>query len=420
MIYAIYDIATTLTAPVAAGWLALRPRLRPLLARFHPQTPSLPGRPVWFQACSVGELGVTATLIRRSVDRWPDTPFLISASTLSGRKRAGELLPDTPFAWFPVDQRNVVSGFLRRVRPRMVVLVETEIWPNVIRLAKRSGVPVVIVNGRISDRHYPRYLRYRTLLRPVLQQLSGVGAQNPTYAERFERLGVPHSRIRVTGNAKFDGLLKRVDEEKIAAIRAETGLVADGPVVVFGSTRPGDEVLAAACWRVVREAFPQARLVVAPRHLERVPEARSLFDEPVRLRSAGGTARSRARVVVVDTLGELIYFYALADIAVVGGSFFPGVNGHNPLEPAALGIPTVFGPYMSNFMDPATALVSHGGAVQVDRPEELCDTLMRLMHSPEATQRLVACARSAIRANEGATERTVEFLDAILNDGASR
>jgi 3-deoxy-D-manno-octulosonic-acid transferase len=296
----------------------------------------------------------------------------------------------------------------------MLVLVETEIWPNAIRHARLHHIPVVVANGRISDRHYTRYLRYRRFVRPVLEQLNGVCVQNQTYAERFEALGAPSARIEVTGNTKFDGLTTFVEHDRLTALRQESGLDREGPTIIFGSTRPGDEALAAASWRELRGSFPSARLVVAPRHIERVPEVLSHFDEPVRLRSAGRAGNPGARVVVVDTLGELVTFYALADVAVVGGSFYPGVNGHNPLEPAALGTPVIFGPYMRNFMDPAEALVRHGGAIQLPGPESLTATLNRLLTNPSETTAIVEGARHAIAANQGATERTLDFLGEIL------
>lgn len=414
MTYAIYDIATTLAAPFTAAWLAVRPQLRPLLGRFRPQSSRIQGRPLWFQACSVGEATVAAALIERARTRWPQVPILISTSTINGRRRVTELLPDTPSAWFPIDHRASVTGFLKRATPCMLVLVETEIWPNAIRHARQRDIPVVIVNGRISDRHYPRYLRFRHILKPVLSQLSGVAVQNDVYAGRFEALGVPASRIRVTGNTKFEGLVTNMDDKKLSALRDASGLDTGGPIIVFGSTRPGDEALAASCWNVLRVSIPKSRLVVAPRHVERVSEITRLFDEPVRYRSNRNGSKPDARILVVDSLGELVSFYALADIAVIGGSFYPGVNGHNPLEPAALGVPTVFGPYMRNFMDPAEALIKHGGAVQVNDPDQLAPTLVRILNAPAEADTIVHGARIAIAENEGATARTMDFLEEHL------
>jgi len=186
--------------------------------------------------------------------------------------------------------------------------------------------------------------------------------------------------------------------------------------VIFGSTRPGDETLAASCWRTLRNSFHSLRRVVAPRHPERVEEAISAFDEPILRRSETSQGRSPAgeRVIVLDTVGELATFYALATVVVIGGSFFPGVNGHNPVESAALGVPTVFGPYMRNFVDPARELLARGGAVQVDRPEGLLPVLTRLLTDEQERTRIGARGREAVLANQGATGRNLDLLAEVV------
>ncbi|GMV91978.1 MAG: hypothetical protein AMXMBFR82_17560 [Candidatus Hydrogenedentota bacterium] len=418
MIYAIYDIATTLAAPPIAGWLFVHPSLRPLLGRFRPQVSNAPDRPVCIQACSVGEVAVTCGLVAQTLDRWPTVPVVVTSSTINGQRRIAELLPRTPAAWFPVDQRASVNGFYERLRPRALILVETEIWPNAIRIARRRDIPVLIVNARISDKHYPRYQRLRPLLKPVMRQLSGVAAQNDTYAERFRELGVPAASVRVTGNIKFDGLITGFDAADQQSLRKNAALDGGQPIIIFGSTRPGDEELAARTWATIRAKYPTAQLVVAPRHTERAGDIARVFDEPVRFRSQRPPTGPDSRVLIVDTVGELVSFYALADVAVVGGSFYPGVNGHNPLEPAALGVPTVFGPYMRNFMDPAEALLRYGGALQVTKPDDLTAALHEILDSPERTNKLVAGAREAIAANRGATARTLEFIEPFIHESA--
>ncbi len=420
MIYAIYDIATTLSAPPIAGWLFVRPSLRPLLGRFRPQVSNAPDRPVCIQACSVGEVAVACRLVAQSQERWPTVPVVVTSSTLNGQRRVAELLPQTPAAWFPVDQRASVNGFYERLRPRALILVETEIWPNAIRIARRRDIPVLIVNARISDKHYPRYRRLRPLLKPVMHQLSGVAAQNATYAERFGALGVPEANIRITGNTKFDGLITELDDIDQGSLRRSAALDTAKPIIVFGSTRPGDEELAARTWASVRSKYPAAHLVVAPRHVERTEDVAKFFSEPVRFRSQRAPTGPGSRVLIVDTVGELVSFYALADVAIVGGSFYPGVNGHNPLEPAALGVPTMFGPYMRNFMDPAEALLQSGGAVQVTQPENLSAALIEVLESPERANALVAGARQAIAANQGATARTLDFIEPFIHGSATR
>lgn len=417
----LYNIGMTAALPFGAAWLATR--RRPLLGRIAPAIPPLAARPIWVHACSVGEVAAARALLDALIRRWPDTPVLLTTSTLTGRALADQLKNGAAVTWFPVDQRQVVQRFFRRARPRVLVLLETEIWPNVVWVAARRGVPVVVASARISDKHYARYLRHRRFFRKVFEQITAVGAQNPEYARRFQELGAQSERVGVTGNVKFDGVTTSIPEETRERLRRECELPPEAPVIVFGSTRPGDEALAARVWKTIARGYPDARLVVAPRHLERVEEAIQALGAPLSRLSERRREHPRpaARIILVDTLGELTAFYSLATVAVVGGSFFPGVNGHNPLEPAALGVPTVFGPYMSNFMDPTRVLVEAFAAVQVTAPGELPDALKRLLADRDLRARLGRRARETILANQGAVDRTVELIaGTMLKSGEVR
>jgi len=416
MTYVCYDVAVSCAAPLGALWLMAHRRHRPLLARFAPPLPPFERRPLWVQACSVGEVGTARPLIRAFHERHPDVPVLLTASTVTGHALAQSLGGGVDVAWFPFDHKTVVRRFLRRARPRALALIETEIWPNVLRETRRYGVPVVLLNGRLSDKHHPRYVRWRRFLRPVFEQISAAGMQNQEYADRLAALGVARPAIHVTGNTKFDGVRTALEPGACAAIRDENGFGPEDPVLVFGSTRPGDEALAAQCWQALRDEVPGLRLVVAPRHLERLDEALAPFDEPVLRRSEvrQGQRPAGQRVFVLDTVGELVGFYAVATVAVVGGSFYAGVNGHNPLEPAALGVPTVFGPYMRNFIDPARVLTEQDGARQVDGPEDLLPALRHLLADVDARSPLAARGRAAVMANRGAVDRCLDLLDAVL------
>jgi len=364
----------------------------------------------------VGEVGTAKQLIMAMRQRWPEIPVALTVSTVSGYDLAEAACQDVALTWFPFDHPYVVRRFVRGLAPRALILIETEIWPNVLREAHRAGAAAVLVNGRLSDKHIGRYQRFGSLFRRVLSYLSAAGMQNEEYAERLKSLGADPARVHVTGNTKFDGVMTEIDAARLVCLRREIGFIPGQPVVIFGSTRPGDETLAATCWRTLRNSFHSPRLVVAPRHPERVEEAISAFDEPVLRRSETSQGRSPAgeRVIVLDTVGELATFYALATVVVIGGSFFPGVNGHNPIESAALGVPTVFGPYMRNFIDPARELLARGGAVQVDRPEGLLPVLTRLLTDEQERTRIGARGRKAVLANQGATERNLDLLAQVV------
>lgn len=418
MRYLVYNLLTALAAPPARLWLHFHPRHKALAARLNPILPALTARPVWVHACSVGEINTARPLIRGLGAANPDRPVLLTTSTAAGHELAAKGGLGAAAAWLPFDLPGALRRFIREARPLALVIIETELWPNLVREARRAGIPVVVVNGRISPRKYPSYRRWRALLRPVFRQLSAVGAQNAEYAARFVEFGVPRELAHVTGNLKFDAVAGETDQRALLDIRLACGYGPDTPLLVFGSTRPGDEALAAECWRALREQFPDWRLVVAPRHLRRVDEAVAAFSgEPCLMRSASGKPgpRTESRVLILDTLGELANFYALAEVAVIGGSFFPGVDGHNPLEPAILGVATVYGPYMGNFPEASEALLEKEGAVQVSGPGELAERLAALMAGAQERRALGNRARRAVLAHRGAVEANIALIERCLD-----
>lgn len=412
-----YNAATALSAPFVAAYLAVHPKHRRLLARFSPAVPQVHSSPIWIQACSVGEVNATLPLIAALRERMPKVPVVLTVSTRTGHDLATSVLKDTPVTWFPFDYAFSVSRFVRALKPRMLVLVETEIWPNAVRIARRAGAPVIVVNGRLSDKHFGKYEKLRNFLMPVFSRISAAGMQNEEFARRIASLGVSEDTISVTGNTKFDATPKDLSEDERSHVRKENGFGPNQPILVFGSTRPGDEQLALRSWTLLRESFPELGLIVAPRHLNRLDDALKPFkDVPILLRSdiLKGKKPSGEKVLVVDTFGELTSFYAIASVAVIGGSFFPGVNGHNPIEAAALGIPVVFGPYMRSFPDPARVLLDYGAARSVADPESLAQELAELLSSAEKMRAMSKSAKEAIAANKGAIKKTVDLIEKHL------
>ena len=349
---------------------------------------------------------------------FPDRPLLVTTSTETGQARAREIYGAAHVTWFPFDTRAAIRPFVEELQPSVLILFETELWPNVLATCQGRGIPVVLTNGRLSDRHQARYTRYRFWYGPLVRHLTTACMQDQRYAERLEALGVDGTRIQVTGSIKFDAVSTSVAPRERQRIRTLWGLREDDVVLLFASTRPGDEALASACWATLREEFPRLKIVLAPRHLDRVEAAVTPFSEPVVLRSAHNQqeARAQARVYVLDTLGELSAFFAVAHVVVMGGSFYPGVNGHNPLEAAALGIPTVFGPHMSNFAEAARILVAAEGSKQVSCPEDLYLALSTLLADTPRQRQMGTAARRAVLANQGAVGRTVTHLKAVLDE----
>lgn len=343
--------------------------------------------------------------------RWPERGMLLTVSTQTGYALARDRA-SVPVAWFPLDHPLTVAGFFARMRPAALLLVETELWPGVLARAHASGVPVAVVSGRLSDSHARAYARSRGLWRSVLRPIRAAAMQSQIYADRIVALGMQPDRVCVTGNIKYDAAPSRLSERDREQLRAALGIAHGAPVVVFGSTHPGDEALAAACWRELRDRFPGLRLIIAPRHLDRIEEARrAVGSVSMVLRSAINASTSEdTSIILLDTHGELGRIYGIASVAIVCGSLYPGVNGHNPLEPAAQGIATVFGPYMANFKDISAQLMDCGGAVQVSGPDSLAGAIATLLDSSEKTSQVGAAALNAVHMNRGAIVRTLDFI----------
>lgn len=417
----LYNVLLALIAGPSRWWLRRHPKHHPLVERFNPPIPPMTDRPLWIHACSLGEVNTARPLVEALRARHPDAPLLITASTVTGHERATALFPNDAVTWLPFDTAHAVRRFLDAARPRALVLIETELWPNILAGCQRRHIPVVLANGRLSDRHLRRYRRMRWWYRPLLQGLAAAGMQSERYAQRIVALGAAPERVCITGNLKFDAVQDHVPGRSRAQLRSQHGFRPEDRILVFGSTRPGDEALASACWATLREEYPDLRLVVAPRHVDRADEIAGFFSEPLqrRTRIRQGATHVGERVLLVDTMGELAGFLAMASVAVVGGSFFPGVNGHNPLEPAALGVPVVFGHYMSNFEDAAATLVARKGARQVACPEDLYLAISELLGNAAEQRQMGTRARRAVLDNQGAVQATIDLIASVVDAAAA-
>ncbi len=379
-------------------------------------------RSLWLHCASVGEVQAARSLIEALARRYPDGRLVITTMTATGAERAhavaerlqGEAgVAEVSHHFVPLDFPGAARRFLARLRPELAIFFETELWPNLLAACERRGIPVAVVNGRLSPRAFHGYRRVGRLMAEALSHVSWLGAKSEADAERFRALGMAPERIEVTGSLKFD--LARDDKAFQVSERLRTGF-GRRPVWVAGSTHEGeDEALLEAHARL-RERCPEALLILVPRHPRRFEAAAELCRaEGLALarRSRDEAVTADTAVYLGDTMGELSALYGAADLAFVGGSLVP-VGGHNLLEPAAMGVPVLTGPELANFADVAEALRERGALVEVTDAATLAESLARLLVDAAERERLAAAGRAVVEANRGALARTLEGLERLI------
>lgn len=419
-------------APVWIPWVLLSRKRRANLPdriglRGAPRQSTVDGRPtVWVHAVSVGETLAAVPLLRLLRRRVPDARLLVSSVTLTGRETAVKSLSsvaDEGF-FFPFDLPGLCGRYLDRVRPDVVVIVETEIWPNFIAACACRGIPVVIVNGRLSKRSFAGYMRFRWFFAPILRTLRTISAQTDEDAERFAALGAPRENVTVGGNLKFDVSPPETGASPLSVLLLREK-AAGATWIVAGSTHDGEEAQLLGAFLSAREGNPSIRLLLAPRHPERFDAVEALIRrEGVSLvrRTAipEGAEHLPETVLLLDTVGELSSAYAAADLAFVGGSLVPK-GGHNVLEPAWHGVPTVVGPHMENFREIADAFLAGDALIRVAGEEELADRLRRFAADPRLFRETGLRAKELLETFRGASEATTAaVLSALPARGARR
>lgn len=376
---------------------------------------------IWIHAVSVGEVLTARPLISDLKKRNPNLRMFLSTTTMAGQQLARRNVQDVDAVfYFPFDLGIFVRRTLDLVRPRLFIMMETEIWPNLLRECRRRGVKTAVVNGRLSPRSYPRYRMVRPLMRRVLDDIDRFCVQSEESARRFIDLGANPGKVVVTGSLKFDSLdlpstapQARARDRVLRYFRVP----ASRPVFLAGSTMKGEEATVLRAFRRLRLTVPNLLMIVAPRHPERFAEVEQLCRVEgwkVSKRSdLAIDAEPRVDIVVLDTIGELATLYQLATVVFVGGSLV-ATGGHNVLEPAVFGKPIVFGPHMQNFFEIADAFVSNGAGVQLSGERDLEETLLTLLGDPVRRARLGAAARALVEANRGAKEKSVTVLTDLL------
>lgn len=376
---------------------------------------------VWVHAVSVGEVLAAAQLIRELKVVLPGWVVAVSTTTETGQRlaleRLGSRLPESPVFYLPLDFAWSVRRYLRVLRPKMLVLMESELWPRLIEECAKNGVPMVVANARVSDRSFPRYMRLRRLWRRFLERISLFLAQSEETAERLVKIGAPAERVKVMGNLKYD---VRVGSESELTKMLRERLPVGAKVLVSGSTLEGEEPMLLDAWRAVVATEPDAVMVLAPRHPDRFAAVAGMIAangfglvraSEFRARPEAVTAGS---VFLLDTIGDLASMYGVAAVAFVGGSLV-AKGGHNPLEPAQFAVPVVMGASFENFRGVVDAM-GKADAIRIVIPETLGETLIALMRDKEEAKALGERGRAAFEAQSGATKHTVEALMALLGE----
>lgn len=404
MIESIHHLVTSVISPFAPilARLAVRENSLERSERLGLPGGTFPPKPIWMHAASAGETEGAEPIVTEIGNRRPERGIVLSSMTRSGKKRA-EKIAAVRSIYIPVDLPGPVRRALDRIDPAAILLVETEIWPALLREASRRGIPVAIVNGRLSAGAFRRMGWAASLYRKCIGSLTLCGVQREVDADRFRHFGAPPDRIHVHGNCKIDALPDAAPEPPFARRDGEQW-------VVFGSVRPAEEeAVREAAGRILEEQG-SARVVIAPRHPER---AGPMPDGPAGVRWhrwSDRPAEGGARGIWVDTVGDLVSFYALADVAFVGGSLSRH-GGHNPAEPARFGVPTLFGPHIENSREFAEMLLEGEGGAIVRNATEIADMVLHLLRDEAARRRRGKAAREAIEARRGATRLCVDLLE---------
>ncbi|WP_016771978.1 lipid IV(A) 3-deoxy-D-manno-octulosonic acid transferase [Pseudomonas sp. R62] len=419
----LYTALFYLGLPLVAIRLWLRARKAPAYAkrigeRFTLGMPTLQPGGIWVHAVSVGESIAAAPMIRALLERYPALPITVTCMTPTGSERIQALFSNEPriqHCYLPYDLPCAAARFLDRVQPRLAVIMETELWPNHIHQCAERGIPVALANGRLSQRSAKGYGRFSKLTAPMLAEMSLLAVQTEAEAQRFRDLGARPESVEVTGSIKFDLTIDPQLLQRATELRSQWQ-AQDRPVWIAASTHEGEDEVVLGAHRRLLANHPDALLILVPRHPERFNSVFELCQREgfatVR-RSTGANVDAQTSVLLGDTMGELLFLYALADSAFVGGSLVPN-GGHNLLEPAALAKPVLSGPHLFNFLDIAAQLREAGALAEVDDAEGLAVEVQRLFELPRDAQRMAEAGLAVMRRNQGALQRLLDGLARLI------
>lgn len=421
-----YDLAYLTLAPVVAGFISYK---RWRHGKYRECTPAMLGRrlaeedpqfwsngSIWVHAVSVGETIAARAMLPLLRESYPDLRILLTTHTETGqaqaRKFEGELVDAVRY--YPFDFSWVVRQFIDTYQPRLFLPMETELWPNALLSFREAGIPSIVLNGKISESSFRSYQRLRGLLKPAFHSVSAWCVQTEADARRVSTLTGHEADVHVTGNCKFDSPLPVVDEQTRRALKDELQLTEGYQLVVVGSTHAGEEEFILESWEQVLRHHPEALMLLVPRHPERFDEVWQKFKtyglSSERLSNRERQGSGNTTVVLVDKMGILASLYALADVAVVAGSFVPGIGGHNLLEAAGHGVPVIYGPHMKKQPDMVRILTPDNGGTVASTPAELADSMSELLSNKNRATELGERGRLAFLQHRGAAARNMEII----------
>lgn len=438
--FGLYDLISLFLLPFfllfMAGTWVMKPAWRPHLSQRFGRYPAgffhgIQGKTTvfWVHAASVGEVMMSRLFVQSLRIRYPEACIVFSTVTPTGQAAAREHLGRFAdlFIYFPFDFCWVAPSVVQKISPSLFVFMETEIWPNCLKSLDAMGVPAILTNGRISNRSFPRYKRFRPFLSQVLKSVSLFLMQSEADVERIVALGAPPDRVEQTGNMKYDQAVSVEAQggEISAPTLADLALPQKVVLMIAGSTRPGEEAAVLDAYEILLPAIPTLVLMIAPRHLKRLSEVEKLLSQRgyVSLRKsllAGPSVKTDFRpapVILLDTLGELARLYALGTYIFVGGSL-ADFGGHNPLEPAAGRKPVFFGPHMENFEEITKELTAAGGGIQVSDGKTLGKEMLRLAQNPEDYEQRAIAAYHVVLKSRGAVARNLAHVVRLMDRGS--
>jgi len=388
-------------------------------------------KPIWVHAASVGEVFCSVPLLQRIKKEFPQRPIVLTTMTRTGNQAAKIYIPEADAVLFiPVDHPFTLQRAIERIQPNLLLIAETELWPNLLRSCGKKGIPIVVFNGRISEKSFRGYLFFKFFIKECLKHVSLFLMQTEEDRMRIIEIGAVSNKTRVVGNLKFDQSISSLTQEAMAEMAKSLGLQGKKKIFIAGSTHPGEEEILLSLFKDLRKIDPHLVLILAPRHLERLEEVERILKQesiswmrrtsfPMGHDRSNEEPKELPEVILIDTMGELMSLYSLGTLIFVGGSLVP-VGGHNPLEPLLFKKCVLFGPYMFHFSEISRSLIKAGGSIQVRGRDDLFSHLKHLLSDEGTCKEVGERGYQFLQKHRGATERMFEEIKPFLKDIADR